>query len=193
MKTAINNKEALLTTLLRKNKPIWQAIKIAQNINLPNWYLGAGCVAQTVWNHFHGFEPSKNIADIDYVYFDRDLSYEKENKIIELVKSKFDNYLIPIDIKNQARVHLWYKDHFGYEIQPYSSIEEAIKTWPTTATSIGIRLENDQVHIYAPFGLDDLFNLLVRPNRVQITEDIYLSKVNKWTKYWPKLKIIAWH
>jgi hypothetical protein len=42
-----------------------------------------------------------------------------------------------IDVKNEARVHLWYKSHFGYDIPPYHSVEEAMDSWPTTATAVG--------------------------------------------------------
>ncbi len=160
---------------------------------MPNWYIGAGCIAQSVWNHFHGFKLSSHISDIDFVYYDdSDLSFEKENDAIELVHKTFTAIPIPVDVKNQARVHLWYKDRFGYDIKPYNSAEHAIRSWPTTATSIGLRIQNKEPEIFAPYGLDDLLNLVVRPNKVQITEEIYLSKVRKWLKKWPNLKIINW-
>lgn len=48
---------------------------------MTNWYLGAGCIAQTVWNFFHDFEPTIGIgiADYDLVYHDAsDLSLEAQ-------------------------------------------------------------------------------------------------------------------
>jgi hypothetical protein len=109
-----------------------------------------------------------------------------------LANKSFLQCPIKLDIKNQARVHLWYKDHFGYDIKPFNSIEDAVNTWPTTATSIGVRLENGNFIIYAPFGLNDLFGMIVRANKAQITEEIYLQKVNKWKTKWPALTIIPW-
>jgi len=47
----------------------------------------------------------------------------------------------------------------GYYIKPYSSIENAINTWPATATAIDIKLENEKFKIYASFGLNDLFGI----------------------------------
>jgi len=47
-------------------------------LNLPAWYLGAGCVAQTIWNRAHGKAPGADILDYDLVYYDRDLSEERE-------------------------------------------------------------------------------------------------------------------
>ncbi len=183
----------LLCELLAANKPVWETIEKSAELNLQGCHVGAGCIAQTVWNHFHGFEPWRNISDIDLVYFDNsDLSYEMENEVIELVQNTFKESPIPFDVKNQARVHLWYKDHFGYNIKPYGSIFDAIKTWPTTATSIAVNLSSGTLNIYAPFGLDDLFNLVVRANKVQITKENYELKVEKWTKNWSNLVVIPW-
>lgn len=183
----------LLHILLIANKPIWKIIEQAELLNLPDWYIGAGCIAQTVWNHYHGYELSAYINDIDFVYFDNsDLSYEMENRVIESVKNKFADSAIPIDVKNQARVHLWYKEHFGYDIQAYRSIHEAIQTWPSTATSIAVKMVKGKFNVYAPFGTNDLFNLIVRPNRKQITEKIYHSKITRWQKHWPNLQIVDW-
>jgi hypothetical protein len=91
------------------------------------------------------------------------------------------------DVKNEARVHLWYKDRFGYPIEPYSSSADAIATFPTTATSVGIRRVFGQFECCAPFGFDDLFGLVVRPNKRQITRAIYEAKIARWRSIWPDL------
>jgi hypothetical protein len=39
------------------------------------------------------------------------------------------------DVKNEARVHLWYERRFGRHLEPYRSTGDAIATWPTTASS----------------------------------------------------------
>ena len=133
------------------------------------------------------------ISDIDFVYFDNnDLTINGENKIIENINNIMGIIPVKIDIKNQARVHLWYKQHFGYDIKPYISVENTINSWPTTATSIGVRIENKKFEIYAPYGLNDLFGMIVRANKTQITEEIYYQKVNKWIKKWSSLTIIPW-
>ena len=186
------SKELLLRIVL-ENPVVKNVLDSTGELGLPNWFVGAGCIAQTVWNKYHGYELTQNISDIDLVYFDNnDLSYEGEDEIISRTKSKFSGMPISIDVKNQARVHLWYGKHFGYDITPYSSIEDALRSWPTTATSIGIRRENEGYTVFAPFGLDDLLGLIVRANKVQINEDIYKSKVERWTKCWPKLKVVPW-
>ncbi len=171
---------------------------------MPNWYLGAGCIAQTVWNSLHGFELTRNIQDYDLAYFDStDLSEETEEKTIRKAQSVLGDLGVTIDVKNEARVHIWYKKHFGNAIRPYRSIEDAISSWPTTATSIGVRYEeNGNLLVYAPFGLDDLLSMIVRPNMKQaeyfLTEDestsreVYNQKAQKWVKAWPKLVVVPW-
>ena len=180
-------------TIIMSNEIINNVLTKAVSLGLSNYYIGAGCIAQTIWNSQMNFELTNGISDIDFVYYDSsDLSAEAENLIIEHINKKILACSIKLDIKNQARVHLWYKEHFGYEIKPYKSIEDAINTWPTTATSIGVRLENNRLKIYAPFGLNDLFGMVVRANKAQITEEIYMQKVKKWKQKWSALTIIPW-
>lgn len=163
-------------------------------MGVQEWYLGAGCIAGTVWNSFHGFEPSAHIKDVDIVYFDAsDLSFEAEDRMIRRAAGLFRDFPIPVEVKNEARVHLWYEERFGYPIPPYQSLERAIDSWPTTATSVGIRRSsNGCLLTYAPFGLNDLLDMVVRPNRRQVTRDIYWAKVQRWKRHWPKLTIIPW-
>jgi hypothetical protein len=87
---------------------------------------------------------------------------------------------------------VWYPSRFGYGIRPYQSTEDAIGTWPTTATAIGVRPRGRELEVYAPFGTDELFNLVVRPNRVQITPAIYDAKVTRWVARWPSLVALTW-
>ena len=182
-----------LEKIISSNEVLYNVLKKAYKIGLKNYYIGAGCVAQTIWNSQMNYELMYGISDIDFVYYDNlNLSSENEDSTIEYIKNEINPCPIKLDIKNQARVHLWYKDHFGYDIKPYKSIEDAINSWPTTATSIGVRLKNKNLKIYAPFGLNDLFGMIVRANKAQITEEIYIQKVKKWKAKWPLLTIIPW-
>lgn len=188
----IDTQKRLLHDILSQNPVLFEVIKGSAALGLKNCYIGAGCICQTVWNFQNGLELMHGISDIDLVYFDKDLSYEKEDRAIQRVKQKFRLLPVEIDVKNQARVHLWYKDHNGYDIQPYASVEEAINTWPTTATAVGVRLQGDGLAVYAPFGLNDMFGQIVRPNKTQITEGTYLQKCEKWGAKWDTLTIIPW-
>ena len=171
----------ILHEILKRNTPLYDIIKQASKLDLENYYIGAGCITQTVWNHLSGLDLTHGISDVDFVYFNH------EDLPIHLTSDVFD-----IDITNQAKVHLWHEDYFGYGIEPYTSVEHAIDSWPTAATAVGVRLEGDELKVYAPFGLDDIFSMTVRANKVKIAEEIYIQKVEKWKKKWDKLTIIPW-
>lgn len=183
-----------LEGILQKNKIIQFILKRAPFLEMPNWYLGAGCIAQTVWNVLHGFDPKQGIKDYDLVYFDPiDTSYEGEDRYIQKGKELFQNIAGDVEIRNQARVHLWYEKHFGYPIKPHQSAEDAIRTWPTTATTVGVRYDDmGDLQVYAAYGLDDLFGMIVRANKILVSEKVYQQKVERWTKMWPMLKVIPW-
>ena len=178
---------------LRGSSVLWECLERLAALELPGCYLGAGCVAQTVWNAAHDKPPEADIDDYDVVYFDAgDLTEVGENEATTRVRNALADLRVAVDVKNQARVHLWYRQRFGYDIVPYISTEDAIATWPTTATAIGARLAHGRPRIFAPYGLEDLLGLVVRANRVQITPDIYRRKVVRWTRHWPNLTVLPW-
>jgi uncharacterized protein len=177
---------------LQANEALWECLHRLPALNLSAWYLGAGCVAQTIGNLAHGKAASANILDYDLVYYDRDLSEERERSVSVEARELIADLSLDLDVTNEARVHIWYPKRFGYSIQPYQSTEDAIGTWPTTATAIGVRPSGRQLEVWAPFGTDDLFNLVVRPNRVQITPAIYEAKVTRWVAHWSSLVVLPW-
>lgn len=162
-------------------------------IALPDAWLVAGAVAQTAWNALFGLPPSHGIHDVDIVYFDpNDLSEAAEAAHSARIRAEFADMPVWIDVKNEARVHLWYEAKFGFPIAPYPSTAAAIATFPTTATAIGIRPGESNFDLCAPFGLADLSQGIVRPNKALITRDIYEKKVARWAPLWPGLRIIPW-
>jgi hypothetical protein len=133
------------------------------------------------------------LKDVDLIYFDeQDLSFESEVDHERRLRDLFRHLPIKLDVKNEARVHLWYEERFGYAIKPYLSSADAIATFPTTATAVGVCWIRGKLECCAPFGLDDLFGLVVRPNKRQITRTIYEAKVDRWRPIWPRLNFLAW-
>jgi uncharacterized protein len=184
---------ASLGEIVRTNEIVGSILERAPALRLPDWYLGAGGVTQTVWNHLHGFAPEHGIKDYDFVYFDGDdLSEHAETETATHVRSEFSDLGVDIDVKNQARVHLWYERRFRRACSAYSSSANAIATWPTTATALGVRSTGVALDVCAPFGLRDLFALIVRPNTVLVDESVYREKVRRWRDTWPRLTIMPW-
>ena len=188
----LNEKIKDLEEILYRNKTLKEILKRLENSNLKKYYVVAGCINHTVFNYLHGFKIDANINDYDIVYYDEDTSYEKEDIVIKYVKEILKDLEVDIDIKNEARVHLWYNKKYNANILPYTSLEDAIARWGTTITCIGVRLENNNLIVDAPYGLNDLFNMIIRPVKIDFKEEDYIRKVNKWKKNWPKLKILPW-
>ncbi len=181
-----------LEEILFKNETLKEVLKRLEKSNLKNYYVGAGCINQTVFNYLHGLRIDANINDYDIVYYDEDISYEKEDIVIKYVEELLSDLNIKLDVKNEARVHIWYNEKYNENRMPYTSVEDAVSRWETTITCIGVRLENNNLIVDAPYGLNDLFNMVIRPVKTDFTEADYIKKVNKWKKKWPKLTIMPW-
>jgi uncharacterized protein len=191
--TPIHRQLEYLDYALGLNAVAQRVLTVAADVGLPNWYLGAGCVAQSVWNLRHGFDVPEGIKDYDLVYFDsQDLSAEAEDqRAAEVIRRLADRDTV-VDVKNEARVHLWYAERFGRHLDPYRSTEDAIGTWPTTASSVGIRRDEHGLVVCAPFGLSDLLGMVARPNKAIVTQAVYEEKVARWAARWPHLRVIPW-
>jgi hypothetical protein len=115
-----------LADALRANAALWECLHRFPRLRIPAWYLGAGCVAQTIWNLAHGKAPGADILDYDLVYYDPDLSEEREGAVTREARALVADLSVELDVTNEARVHLWYPGRFGYGIEPYRSTEDAI-------------------------------------------------------------------
>ena len=160
---------------------------------LPDAWIGAGIIFQNVWNVIHGYELNSFVKDIDIFYWDdNNLSWEAENASITALKKSLSDSTIPIDVKNIARIHLWYEGRFGIPKSPYLSVQESISTWPVMGACMAMRLHNGELEFIAPHGFNDMFTLRVRPNKVLVSQAIYEEKAMKWKEHWPMLTVENW-
>ena len=191
---AIDQQVDVLHGVLGQSPLFIEVLRRARGLGLPGWYLGAGCVTQTVWNVLGSRPPDEGIRDYDLLYFEpSDLSWEAEDGAIRSAAQTFADLPVAVEVRNEARVHLWYEKHFGVPCPPYSSTEAAIDTFPSTASCVGIRLEeDDHWRVYAPYGLSDLLSLVVRPNPTLAPRHVYEEKVSRWRRQWPSLRILPW-
>jgi uncharacterized protein len=156
-----------LTEILCATPPLMRVLTVARHLCLPDWIVFSGAVYQPVLNHLTDRQPDYGIKDYDLGYFDdSDLSYEAEDAVIRRVKAAFDEPLrSTVEVRNQARVHLWFEVKFGEAYGPLSCTAEALERFASATFAVGVRLEaDDRLHIQAPFGLADLFALRLRPN-----------------------------
>lgn len=120
--------EDLLVATITKSEPLIRVLQILKDLNLPfNYYVGAGCITNTVWNDISGYPLEYGISDVDIVYYDpKDITLESEKKFKDILLRLLGDFQFKIDVKNQARVHLWYEDKFGFSIKPYNSLNQRL-------------------------------------------------------------------
>lgn len=183
-----------LRAILCTNTTLVTVLTRAATLGLPNWYLAAGAVSQTVWNHMSGLPPDTGIADYDLIYHDDgDVSWDAEDRHIQRAAALFaDLPHVDVEVRNQARVHLWYEKKYGIPCAPHASVEAGIDTWISTSAMIGIRLDGEEWSVYAPRGLSDFFNMVARPNTALGRKQEYDKKAARWKGIWDKLTVEPW-
>lgn len=99
---------------IRQNPTVVEVLPRAETLDLPGWRLTAGCLFQSVWNVLDGHDPERGIRDDDLFYFDgTDLSWEAEDEAIRRGPEAFAGCDGEAEIRDEARVHLWYEEKFG--------------------------------------------------------------------------------
>ena len=183
-----------LGAALALNKTLVEVIDRVAELAVPRWYLTAGCLFQTVWNVVTGRPPTHGIRDYDLFYFDpEDLSWDAEDRVIRAGAALFADLPANVEIRNEARVHLWYQEKFGIPCAPYTSVESAIGSFAATTCCLAVRQEADgRWRFYAPHGLSDVFGLRLRPNPVLAPGSVYRAKAERWQGLWPELTVLPW-
>jgi hypothetical protein len=168
-----------------------RVLMLARDMALPDWLVFSGAVYQPVWNHLTGRPPDHGLKDYDLGYFDADTSYEAEDLIIRCVAQAFVPPLREqVEVRNQARVHLWFETRFGEAYAPLASTADALSRFTTTAFAVGVRLEaRDQLTIVAPFGLDDLFAMRLRPNPLRARAASLQATIDSARRRWPEVTV----
>jgi uncharacterized protein len=159
-------------------------------LDLADCWLVAGCLFQTVWNLRSGRPAAENIRDYDVFYFDgSDLSYEAEDRVIKRVATAFADVDATIEVKNQARVHLWYRQRFGHDYPQLTSSQDGIDRFQVECTCVGISCNGgERAVVYAPNGYDDLYAGILTAN-MQVSTSRFNEKALNYQSRWPHLKL----
>lgn len=162
------------------------------SLELPDGWLVAGCLFQTIWNLQSGFPPEARIRDYDLFYFDdTDVSSEAERQVQAHVDDLYSDLHVTIEAKNQARVHLWYPDYFGHPYPPLRAACDGIDRFLIAETCIGIRRIGSKCDVYAPNGLESVYGGTLSPNPLMKQSALYERKARSYTARWPWLKFEA--
>jgi uncharacterized protein len=184
--------EEQFISIIRSTPWFIEALRAVRELRLSFWCIGAGVIRNIVWDHLHHLERSSHLSDVDVAYFDAfNLTLERDHELQKELSTSLPG--IPWEVTNQAGVHIWFESLFGHPVSPLSSLEEAVATWPETATSIGVTLNDDEsVRVIAPFGLDDLFACVVRRNPTRVSIETYRKRIaeKQYSLRWPLVTIV---
>jgi hypothetical protein len=158
------------------------------DLALPDGWLVAGGLFQTVWNLQAGRPPESDIKDYDLFYFDvADLSEAGERAVQARADAVLGDLGVAIEVANQARVHLWYEAYFG---QPYSALassRDGIERFLVPATCVGVQPGGET---YAPYGLDALYRGELAMNPLVPHRELFEVKAASYRARWPALTIV---
>ena len=182
------NNQPQLIAWIEQDSQLMSWLSCLETLRIPQACIGAGAIRNFVWDKLHGYRQRTPLNDVDVVYFDdADLAAETEQHYTQLLKATLPE--VPWEVVNQARVHQWYVTDTGQAVPPLQSVTDGIATWPETATCVGAYLEQGQLRIIAPHGLNDLFNLTLRHNPTRVSHASYQWRQSqkKFHLKWPKL------
>ena len=170
-----------------------RVLKTLEQLNIPDAWLVSGCVFQSVWNALTGRAHEYGILDYDVFYFDPDLSYEAEDAVIRRCAAALGDIGADVQVRNQARVHLWYPQKFGRPYPALTHATEGLTRFLAPCCAVGIRSEGGRIELAAPFGVDDLLSMTIRPNLgIPGPAEQYDLKAARWAAQWPEVTILPW-
>jgi len=187
-----NEMQERLCALARSSEWFAPALRAARELGLSSWCIGAGAVRNLVWDALHGYAAPSHLPDLDVAYFDAcDLTQDRDSKL----QLRLEEILpgTPWEVTNQAAVHHWFAGYFGHAVEPLKSLREAVASWPEYATSVGLMLHlDDSIEVIAPYGLDDLFNCVVRRNPTRVSIETYRERIEskRYELRWPGVRIV---
>ncbi|WP_332688347.1 nucleotidyltransferase family protein [Devosia sp.] len=185
---------AALEDIIRGEPVLMAVLEALRELDLPDPLLASGAIYNTVWNALTGRPAQTGIKDADVVYFDGgDLSYEAEDAVIRRAAERFEGLPIPVEVRNQARVHIWFPQKFGTPYPQLRSSAEMMLYFASKTHAVAARLEpDDSISIFSPFGLDDIFAFRVTPNPALDNRKTHQAKAARNKAVWPELTIVPW-
>lgn len=182
--------EQFIATVLQ-NRYNAQILQRLPELAVPQAQLVAGCLFQSIWNAQCGRDLEENILDYDVFYFDAiDTSWEAEDAVIRRAAKLFADLPIKVEVRNQARVHLWYEQKFGTSYAASQSCNDGVDRFLIAACCIGITNTQDGYRVYATHGLQGIYEGVLQPNPNNHLPELFLAKARSYAARWPHLRIV---
>ena len=184
--------ERQLGDIVRADPGLMHVLTTVRGLGLNDWRVFSGAVYQSVWNAVTGRPAGYGIRDYDLGYFDPDTSWDAEDAVIGRVAAAFEPpFRDMVEVRNQARVHLWFEGKFGEPYDALTGTDEALARFVAPAFAVGVRLEEDgMINVAAPFGLEDVFSLTLRPNPNRPLANGWTRAVENARARWPELSVV---
>ncbi|POF34372.1 nucleotidyltransferase family protein [Roseibium marinum] len=185
----ITRLEQILLTLPH----VMEILTSIRDLALPDGWLVSGGIYQSVWNVLTGRPHLHGIKDFDVIYFDgSDVSWEAEDVVIRKVNAALPDLAPLLEVRNQARVHLWYEQRFGRPYRPLDCSMDALTTYAARTHAVAARLDRGRIVLHAPFGLANLFAMRLVPNYGWKNRETYAAKADRMKALWPELDVVSW-
>ncbi|WP_148878365.1 nucleotidyltransferase family protein [Streptococcus sp. Marseille-P7375] len=172
---------------LSQDQDIRAILEMIRSLELKDSWLAAGSVRNFIWNILAGKPGFDAETDVDVIFFDQTVSYEETLQMEMELRKAFPAY--SWELKNQVYMHI-----HSPNTQPYTSSKDAMSKYPECCTAIGLRLlEDDQLELFAPYGLADIRAFQVRPTPHFLADaerkKLYMERIRKknWQTKWPQL------
>ena len=152
--------------IIKTTPALMTILQLIQDCHLKQGALAAGSIRNTVWQVLSG-QPVMFNSDIDVVFFDPERPASDDLKIYQQLTDKAPQY--QWQIKNEVYIEV--------------------------PTCIGAFLDENQIKLIAPYGVDDLINFRCSPIPYYRQDAkhmaIYQQRMaqKQWHQQWPKLQI----
>ena len=159
-------------------------------LRLPNFYIAAGCVFQTVWNYQDGRDLNYEVKDLDVIYYHpEDLSIDTDMKYYEMIQE----YEVVLNGKEQNMniIYTQEKDELGIETITGSLGNETVYLdmydTPNEETAFNINRINqnfNEQNFQIIKGSDNksylvIASMLNYPTGIRMNYEIYNDNLNK--------------
>ena len=163
-------------------------LEAVDGLDLPDCWIGSGFLRAPLWDRLHEFAEPTPLNDIDVIYFDPGTLDPGADDTLEARLAEAMPGA-PWSVRNQERMHRKNGD------RPYRSTEDALCHWLETVAAIAVRLDRrGRLELLAPFGLDDVMALLVRPTPHARAHRLAAFRARaaakNWPAIWPRVRIL---
>lgn len=185
---AAENLDVALSSILLDDAWHREVLEALREVAPFAWVTG-GFVRSAIWDAVFATGEPCALADVDVIYLDTpERSLFTESGLDRVLSRRAPEILW--SVRDQGRMHARNGD------RPYRSLNEALRGFPDKSSAVAVRLlPNEDLEILAPFGLEDVFQGVVRPTPAGLSDGRFQrflkKKLSGWRRRWPWLRVAS--